>query len=186
MLGQTVQKRPPNLKGAWAMHAVKKAWSQPTLLKFNDWLRNKAEAHERMKVTPVKPKSDEFRVAATKTKTTSKVFASISKTVVLVAGRSALSMRLVECTACTEARLLWHFLDFGVKTPTQRAKVVADNRLCFSFLNGQHTSDSAKNHASAPQKVVQALTALCYTELRDFSDLYPHVDPARRQKHRTY
>ena len=36
VLGKGVQKLPPNLKGALAMHTVKNKWSRPTLLKFND------------------------------------------------------------------------------------------------------------------------------------------------------
>ena len=40
------------------MHTVMKDWSQQTLLDFIDWLKEKAEAHERMKVSTTKPKND--------------------------------------------------------------------------------------------------------------------------------
>ena len=57
LLGQAVQKLPPNMKEAWSMHTVKKDLSRPTLLNFNEWLKDKAEAHERMKVPATKPKN---------------------------------------------------------------------------------------------------------------------------------
>ena len=76
LLGQAVQKLPPNMKEAWSMHTVKKDWSRPTLLDFNDWLKVKAEAHERMKVSTTKPKSEDSTQSVTRTKTGAEVFAS--------------------------------------------------------------------------------------------------------------
>ena len=67
-LGQAKQKLPPNFKEAWAMHTVKRNWSRPTLLDFNDWLKGKAEALEMMKVTSSKVKSDENFTAVTKSR----------------------------------------------------------------------------------------------------------------------
>ena len=63
LLGQVVQKLPPNLKEAWAMQIAKNKWSRITLLEFNDWLKEKAEAHEVMKVTSLKPKSNDHSTA---------------------------------------------------------------------------------------------------------------------------
>ena len=40
LLGQAVQKFPPNMKEAWSLHTVKKDWTRPTLLDFNDWLKD--------------------------------------------------------------------------------------------------------------------------------------------------
>ena len=39
-------KIPPNMKKSWSLPSVKRCWTQPTVLDFNDWLRDKAEAHE--------------------------------------------------------------------------------------------------------------------------------------------
>ena len=36
LLGPAVQKLPPNMKEAGAMHTVKNKWWRPTLLEFND------------------------------------------------------------------------------------------------------------------------------------------------------
>ena len=42
------------------MHTVKRDLSRPTLIDFNDWLKDKAEAHERMKSATRKPKVEEI------------------------------------------------------------------------------------------------------------------------------
>ena len=59
LLGQAVQKLPPNMEEAWSMHTVKRSLDRPTLIDFNDWLKDKAEAHERMKTASGKVKGDE-------------------------------------------------------------------------------------------------------------------------------
>ena len=78
ILGQAVQELPPNMKESWSMHTVKKDWSQPTLLDINEWLKDKAEAYERMKVSTTKPKNVESAQSVTRTKTGANVFASDS------------------------------------------------------------------------------------------------------------
>ena len=59
LLVQAVQIFPPNIKEAWYMHTIRKNWRRRTILVFNEWLKDKAEAHERMKVTTTKTKDDE-------------------------------------------------------------------------------------------------------------------------------
>ena len=56
LLNQAVQKIPPNLKESWSMQTVKKEWLRPNMLDFNDWLKEKAEAHECMKSISFKGK----------------------------------------------------------------------------------------------------------------------------------
>ena len=68
LMNQAVQNLPPNLKEAWSMNTVIRNLDRPTLIHFNDWLKEKAEAHERTKATFSKPR--------TKTKTGTKVFAA--------------------------------------------------------------------------------------------------------------
>ena len=69
------------MKEAWSMLTVKRSLDRPTLIDFNDWLKEKAEVHERMKTAPIKTKVDEnTQPNVTKTKTTSKVFAATSST----------------------------------------------------------------------------------------------------------
>ena len=72
LLGQAVPNFPPNLKEGWSMHTVKRELSRPTLIDFNDWLKDKAEAQERMQSATGKPKVE----APPTGKTNSKVFAA--------------------------------------------------------------------------------------------------------------
>ena len=78
LLGQAVPKLQPNMKENWSMHTVKKVWSRPTLLDFNYWLKDKAEAHKRMKVSTTKSKSEDITQSVTRTKNGAKVFAAAS------------------------------------------------------------------------------------------------------------
>ena len=66
------------MKEAWSLLTVKKDLTRPSLLDFNDWLKAKAEAHERMKVSPGKPEADKSVSTVTRTKTGTKVFAATS------------------------------------------------------------------------------------------------------------
>ena len=139
MVDQGVHNFSPVLKEAWAMHTVKNEWSRPILLEFNDWLKEKAKTHEMMGVTSLKPQSYDNSTTITKTRTALKVFASTSKADESNVGRSALPKPPVKCTARKLTHPLWRWPVFRGKTPTQTAKVVADNKLCFSSPNGQHS-----------------------------------------------
>ena len=84
------------------MHTVKKNWDCPTLLEFNDWLKDKSEAHERMKLSSGKPKIENSNLPANvlRTRTGTKVFASTSS-------RQTPSMgdkdnQLTNCIPCKE------------------------------------------------------------------------------------
>ena len=67
------------MKEAWSRHTVKRILYRPTLIDFNDWLRDKADAHERMKSASLKTKTeDSINTTTTKTKSVSKVFALIA------------------------------------------------------------------------------------------------------------
>ena len=77
LLNQAVQKLPPNMKESWSLFTVKKHWVKPTLLDFNDWFKEKAEANDLMEQSATKAKPEENITSVTKTKTASKVFASL-------------------------------------------------------------------------------------------------------------
>ena len=74
LLNQAASKLPPNLKEAWLMHIVRHNWQRPTLLNFNNWLKEKAEGHKKLRVLNFKAKNEE----PVKSKTT-EVFAAISQ-----------------------------------------------------------------------------------------------------------
>ena len=139
LLGQAVQKLPPNMREAWSMHTVKKDWSRPTLLEFNEWLKDKAEAHERMKISTTKPKSDESTQSVTRTKTGTKVFAATSSSASSKESRTKPNQMQLNCNVCKDNHPLWRCRVFLDKTPTDRAKIVAENKLCFSCLKGNHS-----------------------------------------------
>ena len=140
LLNQAVQKLPPNMKEPWSLFTVKKHWVKPTLLDFNDWLKEKAEAHDLMKQSATKAKPEENITSVTKTKTASKVFASNSQQRETKKQMpSASTNTYFRCTACKGNHRLWECRVFKEKTPTQRAKLVADNKLCFSCLREKHT-----------------------------------------------
>ena len=101
-----------------------------------------------MKVTSAKTKSKDNSTAITKTKTASKVFASASKADAPTVRRNVLPTQPVKFTACKKTHPLWRCPVFRAKTPTHKAKVVADNKLCVSRLNGQHSF----RHCPKPRK----------------------------------
>ena len=84
------------------MHTIKNKWSRPTLLEFNDCLKENAEAHEMIKVTSLKPKSDDNLTTIASTKTALKIFASTSKADAPTIGRSVFPTQPVKYTACKE------------------------------------------------------------------------------------
>ena len=139
LLGQAVQKLPANMKEAWSMHIVKKDWSRPTLLNFNEWLKDKAEAHERMKISTTKSKSEENAQSVTRTKTGAKVFAAASSSASSNGNGTKPNRVQLNCIVCKDNHPLWRCRVFLDKTPTDRAKIVAENKLCFSCLKGNHS-----------------------------------------------
>ena len=131
LLNQAVQKL-PNMKESWSFFTVKKHWVKPTLLDFNDWLKEKPEAHDLMKQRLFKARPEENITSVTKTKTASKVFASNSQqrdTKKQIPSSS--TNAYFRCIVCKGNHRLWECRVFKEKTPTQRAKLVADNKLFF-------------------------------------------------------
>ena len=140
LFNQTVQKLPPNMKESWSLFTVKKHWVKPTLLDFNDWLKEKAEAHDLMKQSATKAKPEDNSTSVTKTKTASKLFASNSQQRETKKQLSSSSTNTYSrCVVCKGNHRLWECRVFKEKTPNQRAKLVADNKLYFSCLRYKHT-----------------------------------------------
>ena len=80
LLNTAVQKLPPNLKDSWSLIKVKKHWVKPTLLDFNDWLKEKAELHDLMKQTSSKARTEDNTNSVVKTKVASRTFAANTQT----------------------------------------------------------------------------------------------------------
>ena len=80
LLNTAVQKLPPNLKESWSLFTVKKHWVKPTLLDLNDWSKEKAEAHDSMKPTSSKARTEDNNNSVVKTKVASRTFAANTQT----------------------------------------------------------------------------------------------------------
>ena len=80
LLNTAVQKFPPNLKESWSLFTVKKHWVKPTLLDFIDWLKEKAEAHDLLKQTTSKARTEDNNNSVVKTKVASKTFDANTET----------------------------------------------------------------------------------------------------------
>ena len=140
LINQAVQKLAPNMKGSWSLFTAKKHWVKPTLLDFNDWLQEKAEAPDLMKQSATKAKPEENITSVTKTKIASKVLASNSQQKETKKQMPPSSTNTYSrCVVCKGNHRLWECRVFREKTPLQRAKLVVDNKLCFSCLRDKHT-----------------------------------------------
>ena len=139
LLNTVVQKLPPNMKESWSLFTVKKHWVKPTLLDFNDWLKEKAEAHDLMKNTATKARTEDTNNSVTRSKVASKAFAANTqqKSNPKPQQRSP-STSISSCIVCKGSHRLWECRVFKEKTPTQRTKVVAEAKLCFSCLRDKH------------------------------------------------
>ena len=59
ILNQVISKLPPNMKESCSLHSVQKCGRHPTVLYFIDWLRDKAEARELIRVSQNKSRPEE-------------------------------------------------------------------------------------------------------------------------------
>ena len=58
LLNSAVQKLQPNMKESWSLFTFKNHWIKSTLLDFNDWLKEKVEAHDLMRDTESKARTE--------------------------------------------------------------------------------------------------------------------------------
>ena len=142
LLNQAVSKFPPNLKEAWSMHTVRHNWQRPTLLDFNNWLKEKAKGHERLRLLTSKAKNEE----PVKPKTT-KVFAANSQ----VTSNAQDKSKFPPCAFCKCSHALWNCAVFKEKNATQRAKYIAEQKLCFACLNGNHSFRQCSRAKKCPK-----------------------------------
>ena len=140
LLNQAVRKLPPKMKESWSLFTVKRHWVRPTLLDFNAWLEEKAEARDIMKQSATKAKPEENSTSINRTKIASKTFASNSQQRETKKRMPSSSMNdYSRCIVCKGNPRLWKCRVFKEKTATHRAKLVEDNKLCFSCLRDKHT-----------------------------------------------
>ena len=92
-----------------------------------------------MKVSSVKPNADDSLSTVTRTKTGAKVFAATSSSAPSTGTTTKTTRVHLACIAHKNNHPLWRCRVFLNKTPTESAKVVAENKLCFSCLKGNHS-----------------------------------------------
>ena len=102
-----------------------------THLDFINWLKEKAEGHERLRVLNSKAKKNEEPV---KPKTT-KVFAANSQ----VTSKARDKFKFPPCVLCKGSHTLWKIAVFKEKNATLRAKYIAEHKFCFACLKGNHS-----------------------------------------------
>ena len=134
LLNQALGKLPPNMKESWALLTMKRSLHQPSLLNFNDWQAEKAEAHERMRANTPKNRNQENQANAGLSKTVTKILWSNSK----VSDKKP-NQQYAPCVVCNSKHAIWSCSVYNEKTPTQRAKFAAEQKLCFSCLHSDHT-----------------------------------------------
>ena len=142
LLNQAVSKLHLYLKEAWSMHTVRHNWQRPTLLDSNNWLKEKAEGHERLRLLKCKAKNEE----PVKPKTT-KVFAANSQ----VTSKAQDKSKFPPCVLCKGSHALWNYAVFKETNSTQRAKCVAEQKLCFACLNGNHSFRQSSRAKKCPK-----------------------------------
>ena len=146
LLNTAVQKLPPYMKESWSIFTIRKHWVKPTLLGFNDWLKEKAEAHHLMNNTATKANTEDTNNSVTRSQVASKAFTSNTQHKSnLKPQQSSPSTKISKCNKCKDSHRLWEGRVLKEKTPTQRAKVVAQAKLCFSCLRDKHMFRQCKS-----------------------------------------
>ena len=147
LLNTAVQKLPPNMKESWSLFTLKRHWVKPTLLDFNDWLKEEAEAHDLMKNTATKARTEDTNNTVKRTKVASKAFAANTQHKSnLKPQQNSPSTSISGCIDCKGSNWLWEFRVFKEKSPKQRAKVAAEAKLCFSCLRDKYMFMQCKSY----------------------------------------
>ena len=107
LLNQAVSKLPPSVKEAWSMQTVRRQWLQLSLLGFNEWLKEIAEGHERVKTISSKGNSEE----PVKQKVGTKVLASNAK----VSDKTREKPKFPPCSVSKGQHALWNLLNLLLK-----------------------------------------------------------------------
>ena len=108
LLNQAESKLPPNLKMSWSMQTVIRQWHRPTLLYFNEWLKEKAEGHKMLKSTSSKTEKP------VKQKVGTKVLASNTK----VSDKTKEKPKFPPCSVFKGQHALWSCALFKEKNAT--------------------------------------------------------------------
>ena len=168
LFNQAVQKLPPNMKESWSLFTVEKHWVKPTFLDFNNWLKEKAEAHDLMKQSATKARPEDNSTSVTKTKTASKVFASNSQQWETKKQMpSSFTNTYSRCIVCNGNHRLWECRVSKEKTPTHRVlSWWGIINFAFRAYRTSTRSASALNQESAEQRgAIVCITRYCMEQI---------------------
>ena len=185
LLGQAVQKLPPNMKEAWSMHTVKRTLDRPTLIDFIDWLRDKAEAHERMKYASLKPKTeDNTNTTTTKTKTVSNVFASIASSSQQSSNSKGKIEKKCQTALPVKTSILCGDVKFsGKRHPQREQNLWLTTSFVFHVSTPITRIDSVLSPVIVQKRHVEAHTTHFFTVPSGFSQRILSVATKRNPKH---
>ena len=160
VLNQVILKLPPNMKESWSLISVEKCWRQPTVLDFNDWLRDKAEAHELMRVSQNKSRPEETPKTGFH-KPPTKVFAAASK----------LKNHFMLRASSARVNIIYSGVVLCLRKRSQLNELNSPHKIGCVLLafNLTTCSENALRPANALSLVVKALIMSCYMVLRKFS-----------------
>ena len=134
------------MKESRSPFTVEKLWVKPTLLDFNAWLNMKAKTHDLMKNTATKMRTEDTNNSVKRAKVASKAFAANTQHKSnLKQQQSSPSTLISSCIVCKGSHRLWECCVFKEKTPTQRAKFVAEAKLYFICLRDKHKFRQCKS-----------------------------------------
>ena len=166
LLNQAVQKLPPNMKESWSLFLVKNHWVKPTLLDFNEWLNEKAEAHDLMKQSAIKARPDDNSTSVTKTKTDSKLFASNSQQRETRKQLPSSTNTYSRCIVCKGNHRLWECRVFKEKLQPRELSWWRIINFAFRAYAISTHSASVLNQESAEQKgAIVHITHYCMEQI---------------------
>ena len=170
LLHTAVQKLPPNMKESWSLFTVKKHWVKPTLLDFNDWLKEKAEAHDLMKNTATETRTENTISPVTKSKVASKAFAGNTRHKSnLRPQQSSSSTSISSCIVCKGSHRLWECRVFKEKTPRREPRLWLKQ----SSVSPVCVKNTSSGNAQVPVSVGKMVATPYFTEPKGFFQLNP-------------
>ena len=150
------------MKESWALHKMKMSNYQTYLLHFNDWLAEKAEAHERMRANAPKNRNDEIQANAGPYKRVAKILSSKSKL-----SDKKPYQQYPPCVVCNGKQAICYRTVYKEETPTQRANLLPSRSCVFPVCNRTRFFDNAQNLESASNLIATALTMCSFTEPKE-------------------
>ena len=123
LLDKAIEKLPPNMKESWSFHTVKRSLYAPSLIDFNHWLEDKAEALERMHLSSNFNRNQDNSV---RTKTNVKMFAANSQ------AKFDANIQYSPCLVCKGKHSIFKYSVF--KKKLQHSVLNCALKISFAFL----------------------------------------------------